>query len=43
MLSDLRNLRTDVASYLRRVLEIINELHLVSEQALAKIYSYLYN
>lgn len=43
MLSDLKTLRKDVIVYLKRVMEIINSLHLISEPALAKIFSFLYN
>lgn len=43
MLPGLKTLRKDCVVYLKRVMEVMNELHLVSEPALAKIYSYFYN
>lgn len=43
MLPFLHSLRVDLVRYLEHVMEVMVQLHIVSEQSLSKIYSYLYN
>lgn len=43
MIPELSTLRSDMVKYLNRVMDIMDELHIISEQSLAKIYACLFN
>jgi hypothetical protein len=43
MIQELKNLRADMVKYLNRVMDIMDELHIISEPNLVKIYTFLFN